>query len=216
MIRQHHPNKATLSIGDGANDVSMITEANIGVGIQGNEGNQAVSSSDYALSRFKDLKPLLLFHGREAYRRNSYLIYYMFYKNLLLNSPIIYFGLYSAFSGQVFFDAIMSQIFNLVFTSWPILIFATHDEEYTRETFLRNPFLYSDGPKNVHMNGYQFWNWAIFTIYQSALLFYIVFIASANDPATLYQGKDQPAAILTDMWLLGILLYFIVICMVNN
>ena len=99
MIREHHPTKATLAIGDGANDVSMITEANIGVGIQGNEGNQAVSSSDYALSRFKDLKPLLLYHGREAYRRNSYLIYYMFYKNLLLNAPIIYFGFWSGFSG---------------------------------------------------------------------------------------------------------------------
>ena len=99
MIREHHPAKATLAIGDGANDVSMITEANIGVGIQGNEGNQAVSSSDYALSRFKDLKPLLLYHGREAYRRNSYLIYYMFYKNLLLNAPIIYYGFWSGFSG---------------------------------------------------------------------------------------------------------------------
>ena len=110
----------------------------------------------------------------------------------------------------------MSQIFNLIFTSWPIIIFATHDEEYPREAFLRNPFLYFDGPRNAHMNGYQFWNWAIFTIAQSTLLFYVVFVASANDPATIYKGKDSPGAILTDMWLLGILLYFVVICMVNN
>lgn len=40
----------TLSIGDGANDVSMILEAHIGVGIRGKEGTQAVRSADYAIS----------------------------------------------------------------------------------------------------------------------------------------------------------------------
>jgi P-type E1-E2 ATPase len=45
----------TLSIGDGANDVPMIMEANIGVGIRGKEGTQAVRSSDYSLSQFQHL-----------------------------------------------------------------------------------------------------------------------------------------------------------------
>ncbi len=61
----------------------MITKANIGIAISGNEGNQAVSSSDYAIANFKDLKKLLLFHGWEAYRRNAYMICFIFYKNLL-------------------------------------------------------------------------------------------------------------------------------------
>ena len=39
----------TLSVGDGANDVPMIMEAHIGVGISGVEGQQAVSASDYAI-----------------------------------------------------------------------------------------------------------------------------------------------------------------------
>ena len=99
LIKQERPSASTLAIGDGANDVSMITEANIGVGISGNEGNQAVSSSDYALAQFKDLTPLMLFHGREAYRRNAYMVYYMFYKNLLQNAPIVFYGIYSGFSG---------------------------------------------------------------------------------------------------------------------
>ena len=49
LIRGQRPEAITLAIGDGANDVSMITEANIGIGLVGNEGNQAVSSADYAL-----------------------------------------------------------------------------------------------------------------------------------------------------------------------
>lgn len=54
----------TLSIGDGANDVPMIMEAHIGVGVRGKEGTQAVRSADYALSQFFYLHRLLLVHGR--------------------------------------------------------------------------------------------------------------------------------------------------------
>jgi len=54
----------TVSIGDGANDVPMIMEAHIGVGVRGKEGTQAVRSADYAVSQFFYLHRLLLVHGR--------------------------------------------------------------------------------------------------------------------------------------------------------
>ena len=41
----------TLAIGDGANDVSMIQAADVGVGISGEEGLQAVNSSDFAIAQ---------------------------------------------------------------------------------------------------------------------------------------------------------------------
>ena len=83
MIRSRFPQKTTLSIGDGANDVSMILKAHVGVGILGKEGMQAARCADYAIGEFKFLKRLLFVHGREAYRRNSLLINYNFYKNTL-------------------------------------------------------------------------------------------------------------------------------------
>lgn len=83
MVKERHPAKTTLSIGDGANDVAMIMQAHVGVGILGKEGQQAARSADYAIGQFKHLKTLLFFHGREAYRRNSYFILYTFYKNFL-------------------------------------------------------------------------------------------------------------------------------------
>lgn len=61
--------KITLSIGDGANDVSMIQAAHIGVGISGQEGMQAVMASDFAIAQFRYLKELLLVHGRWSYIR---------------------------------------------------------------------------------------------------------------------------------------------------
>jgi len=71
MIKKRVKGKTTLSIGDGANDVNMILQAHVGVGILGKEGQQAARSADYAIGQFKFLKPLLFYHGREAYRRNS-------------------------------------------------------------------------------------------------------------------------------------------------
>ena len=70
----------TLSVGDGANDVAMIQEADIGVGIAGEEGRQAVMSSDYAIGQFRFLQRLVLVHGRWSYRRLAETIANFFYK----------------------------------------------------------------------------------------------------------------------------------------
>ena len=59
----------TLAVGDGANDVALILKANLGVGIVGREGMQAARFSDYSIGKFKFLRTLLFFHGRESYRR---------------------------------------------------------------------------------------------------------------------------------------------------
>jgi len=70
----------TLSIGDGANDVAMIQEADVGVGIAGEEGRQAVMSSDYAIGQFRFLTRLMLVHGRWSYRRMAETVANFFYK----------------------------------------------------------------------------------------------------------------------------------------
>lgn len=72
---------STLAIGDGANDVSMIQMADVGVGICGQEGMQAVMASDFAIAKFKILEKLLLIHGHLNYDRLAKLIIYFFYKN---------------------------------------------------------------------------------------------------------------------------------------
>jgi len=67
--------------GDGANDVSMIQVADVGVGLSGQEGMQAVMSSDYAIAQFRFLKKLLLVHGHWNYARLAVMVLYFFYKN---------------------------------------------------------------------------------------------------------------------------------------
>ena len=85
MVRKYvSPTPTTLAIGDGANDVGMIQEAHIGIGISGLEGQQAVNSSDFAIAQFRFLEPLLLIHGRWNFMRMSKVILYFFYKNTAL------------------------------------------------------------------------------------------------------------------------------------
>lgn len=116
MIRNKYPDKMTLAVGDGANDVAMILRAHVGIGIAGREGMQAARASDYAIGKFKFLKPLLFFHGREAYRRISFIICYNFYKNFLYVIVQYYFGFYSVFSGQPLYEAWVYQQYNICFT----------------------------------------------------------------------------------------------------
>ena len=81
----------TLSIGDGANDVAMIQEADVGVGIAGEEGRQAVMSSDYAIGQFRFLQRLILVHGRWSYRRLAETIANFFYKVFSLYISDLYY-----------------------------------------------------------------------------------------------------------------------------
>lgn len=81
---KRHMKAILLAIGDGANDVSMIQAAHIGVGISGMEGLQAARSADVSIAQFRYLRKLLLVHGAWSYQRISKTILYSFYKNITL------------------------------------------------------------------------------------------------------------------------------------
>jgi len=72
-----------LAIGDGGNDVSMIQEAQVGVGIRGKEGLQASRAADYQVAFFRALERLLLVHGHYSYYRTSVIAQYSFYKSFV-------------------------------------------------------------------------------------------------------------------------------------
>ena len=91
----------TCSIGDGANDVSMIQEAHVGIGIFGKEGRHAARSADFAFARFKFLKRALLVHGYLYYTRISNLVLYFFYKNFVFAICQFYYAFWNAFSSAV-------------------------------------------------------------------------------------------------------------------
>ena len=152
MMKNFDKTKITLAIGDGGNDVSMIMEAHIGIGIFGEEGLRAAQSSDYAIGEFKVLKRLLFFHGYLNLMRNSVMIVYFFYKNFVFTIVHFFFGFMNDFSGQTIIDDWFITVYNLLFTSIPLGVRGIFDISLKgndgKIVDLLMPFLYKEQKEN--------------------------------------------------------------------
>lgn len=147
----------TLSIGDGANDVAMIQEADVGVGIAGVEGQQAAMSSDYAVAQFRFLSRLVLVHGRWSYRRLAESISNFFYKNMVWTFAIFWFGIFCDFDMTYLFDMTYILMFNLFFTSLPVGIMGILDQDVSDKVSLEVPQLYRRGIERLEWTPSKFW-----------------------------------------------------------
>lgn len=162
----------TLSIGDGANDVAMIQEADVGVGIAGEEGRQAVMSSDYAFGQFRFLARLLLVHGRWSYKRLAEMIPNFFYKNVVFTFALFWYGVFSSFDGAYLFEYTYVMFFNLAFTSLPVILMGFLDQDVEDRIALAVPQLYRRGILRLEWSQSKFWYYMIDGLYQSLVSFF--------------------------------------------
>ncbi|KAI7824825.1 hypothetical protein BC939DRAFT_396404 [Gamsiella multidivaricata] len=167
-------NSILLAIGDGANDVSMIQAAHVGVGISGLEGLQAARSADFAISQFRYLKKLLLVHGAWSYQRLSKLILFSFYKNICLYTTQFWYAFYNGFSGQTVYESWTISLFNIALTVLPPLSLGIFDQYVSARMLDRYPQMYMLGQKSEFFNVRTFWGWASNAIYHSVILFFAV------------------------------------------
>ncbi|KAJ1295754.1 hypothetical protein BS78_01G247000 [Paspalum vaginatum] len=172
--------KITLSIGDGANDVSMIQAAHVGIGISGQEGMQAVMASDFAIAQFRFLTDLLLVHGRWSYLRLCKVITYFFYKNLTFTLTQFWFTFQTGFSGQRFYDDWFQSLYNVIFTALPVIIVGLFDKDVSASLSKRFPQLYKEGIRNSFFKWRVIAVWGFFAFYQSIVFFYFTAAASRH------------------------------------
>ncbi|XP_028440021.1 probable phospholipid-transporting ATPase IM isoform X2 [Perca flavescens] len=170
---KRHKRVVTLAIGDGANDVSMIKTAHIGVGISGQEGMQAVLASDYSFAQFRYLRRLLLVHGRWSYFRMCNFLCYFFYKNFAFTLVHFWYGFFCGFSAQTVYDQWFITLFNIVYTSLPVLAMGLFDQDVNDQNSLRYPSLYKPGQQNLLFNKRQFFLCTLQGMGTSFLLFFI-------------------------------------------
>uniref|UniRef100_A0A6Q2Z969 Phospholipid-transporting ATPase n=1 Tax=Esox lucius TaxID=8010 RepID=A0A6Q2Z969_ESOLU len=175
----------TLAIGDGANDVSMIQVADVGVGISGQEGMQAVMSSDFAISRFKHLRKLLLVHGHWCYSRLANMILYFFYKNVMYVNLLFWYQFFCGFSGNVMTNSWVLIFFNLLFTSAPPLLYGILDKDVSADTLMKLPELYKSGQNSKAYLPSTFWLTMLDALYQSLVCFFIPYFALNGSDADL-------------------------------
>ena len=174
MIKTGKGKPVTLAIGDGANDIGMINEAKVGVGICGNEGRHAANSADFAIGQFRFLSSLMLKHGRYNYIRCSKLVLYCFFKNLVLVSSLFYFCIYSGFSGTMPLDSIVFSGFNF-YLGLPILCIGIFDVDVPYEIVVKYPFLaYSTGRRRELLNMKTMLRWCLLAFAEGLVLFALV------------------------------------------
>ncbi|XP_033258994.1 phospholipid-transporting ATPase IF isoform X6 [Orcinus orca] len=199
----------TLAVGDGANDVSMIQEAHVGIGIMGKEGRQAARNSDYAIARFKFLSKLLFVHGHFYYIRIATLVQYFFYKNVCFITPQFLYQFYCLFSQQTLYDSVYLTLYNICFTSLPILIYSLLEQHIDPHVLQNKPTLYRDISKNRQLSMKTFLYWTILGFSHAFIFFFGSYFLIGKDTSLLGNGQ------MFGNWTFGTLVFTVMVITVT-
>ncbi len=174
-IRSKVKDAVTLAIGDGANDIAMIQEAHVGIGITGKEGLQAARTSDYSIARFRFLAKLLLVHGRWNYIRICKYTLGTFWKEMFFYITQALYQHYTGYTGTSLYESWSLSMFNTLFTSLPVIFLGIFEQDLRATTLMAVPELYASlGPANAGFSIPLYLSWAALAVSQSAIVFFVM------------------------------------------
>lgn len=167
----------TLAIGDGANDLAMIAEAHVGIGISGREGLQAARVADYSISQFRFLQRLLLVHGRWNYVRTAKFILWTFWKEMFFYMPQEIFTRFTGYTGTSLYDSWSLTVLNVLFTSLCVISPGVWEQDLRAETLLAVPELYVYGQRGQALNIMKYLRWMVGAGIEGILVFWACWAA---------------------------------------
>ncbi|NXS84646.1 AT8B3 ATPase, partial [Erpornis zantholeuca] len=191
QLVKKHKRAVTLAIGDGANDVNMIKTADVGVGISGLEGLQAVQCSDYALAQFSFLQRLLLVHGRWNYLRICKFLRYFFYKTFAGLLAQVWFAFHSGFTAQPLYEGWFLALYNIFYTAYPVLSVGLLEQDVSAKKSLEFPELYVVGQQDELFNYRVFGVTLLHGVGTSLISFYIALWAFEDRVGTKAVGDYE-------------------------
>jgi len=156
-------------IGDGANDVPMIQEANVGIGIFGKEGMQAALAADFAIQEFSYLPRLFLWHGRNCYKRTAKLSQFILHRGLVISFVQMVFMSMFYFAPVSCFDSYMVVLYSILYTVLPTLSLIL-DFDIPWGTAYLYPELYKDLQFGSSCNWRTFTNWMLKSVWQGGII----------------------------------------------
>ena len=184
-IRKRVPHSVTLAVGDGANDIAMIQEAHIGIGITGKEGFQAARSSDYSIAQFRFLQKLILVHGRWNYIRTCKYALGTLWKETVFFLTQALFQRWNGFTGTSLYEPWSLTTFNTLFTSLPVMIIGIFEKDLEASTLLAVPELYRTmGQKNCGFNFSIYFGWTAMAVAEAMIIYFCMLTLFANAAIT--------------------------------
>lgn len=159
----------TAAIGDGGNDVGMIQEAHLGIGIVGKEGKQASMAADFSILEFRVIKLLILWHGRLSYTRSAVLSQFVIHRGLIISIIQVIFSLMFYYVSIPIYNGFLMLGYTTVFTSAPVFSLIC-DEDTTIEKVTKFPVMYKTLQKGRNLNIKTFIYWIIKSIYQGTII----------------------------------------------
>ena len=170
-IKNYIKNARTAAVGDGGNDVAMIQEADVGIGIVGKEGLQASLAADYSIKEFKSLNILLLWWGRLAYKNTSTLANFVIHKGLIISINQFIFSLMFYYNAVALYNGMLSLGYSTVFTCLPAISILL-DQDIDKENVLKFPTLYRILLKGRELNLKNFLWWLFKSVVQSGIIMF--------------------------------------------
>jgi phospholipid-translocating ATPase len=174
-IRTKVKKSITLAIGDGANDIAMIQEAHVGIGISGKEGLQAARISDYAIAQFRFLQRLLLVHGRWNYVRTGRYILGTFWKELMFYIVQALYQRWNGYTGSSLYESWSLTVFNTLFTSLAVIFLGIFERDLNASTLLAVPELYVKGQRDESFNIKNYLGWMFMASSSSMVIYFLMF-----------------------------------------
>ena len=164
-----YTNCRTAAVGDGGNDVAMIQEADVGIGIVGKEGLQASLASDYSIKEFKNLSILILWWGRIAYKNTSTMANFIVHRGLIIAFCQFFFSLMFYFNPVPLYNGFLTFGFSTIFTNLPIISILL-DQDVDKKNVLNFPNLYKILLKGREINFKNFLWWLFKAIIQAGII----------------------------------------------
>ncbi|CAH1759543.1 11166_t:CDS:10 [Entrophospora sp. SA101] len=162
-------NKKVCCIGDGGNDVSMIQAADVGVGIVGKEGRQASLAADFSITQFSYLTKLLLWHGRNSYKRSAKLSQFVIHRGLIISVMQAVFSSIFYYAPIALYQGVLMVGYSTVYTMAPVFSLVL-DMDVSEDIALQFPELYKDLTKGRSLSLKTFFQWLMISVYQGGAI----------------------------------------------
>ncbi len=149
--------------------MSMIQEANVGIGLLGKEGMQASLAADYSISKFKHLSTLILWFGRVSYKNTATIAKFVIHRGLIISFIQFIFSITFYCSAIPIYNGILILGYSSIYTALPVISLLL-DRDTDMKAVLDFPPLYKEILKGRELTIKAFLWWFNKSLFQASVI----------------------------------------------